>query len=161
MKLISENLQPKLENGAPINSSDAISDVGVQLQEFNLLFTERAILRMHAKELCQTSVKLDFPSLTEETPTTCNPEVPVTVRENVGIRNLLRPISMLHSGKTVGSKDDEEATGTCVQFIGNRGYFDKHYLSVTVPTPLILTARSIMVEELAVAGIKMSAIYRY
>lgn len=160
VKSISENLRPKQEDGASTNMSDAISDVGGHLQEFNLLLTERATLRMYTESSSQTSLEVDDSPLTEENSTTCNPIVPVTVRENVRFRKILQPISAHHSEKTKNSRGDEGIGRKCDQFRGDRGYFDEHYLSVTVPTPLILTARSIMVEELGAAGIKISAIHR-
>ena len=157
VKSISENLRPKQEDGTSTNMSDAISDVGGQLQEFNLLFTDRATLRMHTQSSSQTS---EHSPLIKENSTTCYPIVPVTVRENVRFRKILQPISAHHSEKTKNPRCDEGIGGKCTQFRGDRGYFDEHYLSVTVPTPLALTARSIMVEELGTAGIKISAIHR-
>ena len=158
MRLISEKFRQKQENDTSTNVSDATSGVGDQLLEYHLLFTERAILRMHAKKMCQTSVEVDFHPLGGECSPSLDHEGPVTVQDNVGSR---QPISLYLSEKTLSTKDDEEVAGNSVQFRGNRGYFDKHYLSVTVPTPLTLTARSIMVQELAVAGIRISAIHRY
>ena len=161
VKSISENLRPKQEDGTSTNMSDAISDVGGQLQEFNLLFTERATLRMYTQSLRQTS---EHSPRIKENSITCNPIVPVAVRENVKenvrFRKILQPISAHHSEKTKNSRCDEGIGGKCTQFRGDRGYFDEHYLSVTVPTPLTFTARSIMVEELGTAGIKISAIHR-